>query len=222
MYAADARGLISNVGMDNPAVVRRYDAVFGEDHSAQLREAATTRAKECLALADNAFGVYAFARVGSQDDGRPLYNYFGTPRDQDGWHLGNSSHVLEAAAWAALAYEYTKEPCYLAFAYDQVNWVLGNNPYDCCLMEGAGSVNLPSYHNRIRFAGVARGAVPGGIVNGVTWRGAGDDRPYLDMRGVDIPDFEPNEVWLPHNTNYLNLLTMLVRVHDVRPPAAKE
>jgi len=37
----------------------------------------------------------------------------------------------------------------------------------------------------------------------------GDDRPYFDMRGLDIPDFESNEVCLPHNTNYLKALSQL-------------
>jgi outer membrane protein assembly factor BamB len=52
-------------------------------------------------------------------------------------------------------------------------------------------------------------AVPGSVVNGVTYRDAGDDRPYVDRSGVDIPSFESNEVWLPHNTAYLNALCLL-------------
>ncbi len=93
--------------------------------------------------------------------------------------------------------------------YDQFNWVLGVNPFNLSLMEGVGSAFLPTYHHRYVFSGVPRGAVPGSVVNGVTWRTVGDDRPYVDLSGADVPNFASNECWLPHNTNYLDALSAL-------------
>ena len=55
------------------------------------------------------------------------------------------------------------------------------------MMEGAGSYHPPSYHSCLTFAGVKRGAVPGSVVNGITWRALGDDRPYFELSGMDIP-----------------------------------
>ena len=81
----------------------------------------------------------------------------------------------------------------------------------CKLCKGEVFTSAPSYHQRLTFAGVARGAVPGSVVNGITYRGPGDDRPYFDMSGIDIPSFESNEPWLPHNTAYLAALTALER-----------
>ena len=109
----------------------------------------------------------------------------------------------------ALAFQYRPEPRYLAFVYDQINWILGNNPFDVSMMEGSGSAFVPTYHHRIIFSGVARGAIPGSVINGMTWRGLGEDVPYLDMTGIDIPFFSSNECWLPHNTHYLNALANL-------------
>jgi len=159
-------------------------------------------ADDALRLANNPFGVYTHG-----PEEKP--NFFGTPSDRGGWHVGNSSYVLQAANTVALACQYKPDPRYLAFVYDQFNWILGNNPYDISLMEGVGSAFPPSYHHRYTFSGVPRGAVPGSVVNGITWRAPGDDRPHFDMRGLDIPDFEPNEVWLPHNTAFLNALVNL-------------
>jgi len=88
-------------------------------------------------------------------------------------------------------------------------------------MEGCGSAFPPTYHHRYAFSGVPRGAVPGSVVNGITWRAAGDDRPHVDMRGLDIPDFEPNEVWLPHNTNYLNALANLEAAKEPNTPPSE-
>jgi outer membrane protein assembly factor BamB len=184
-------------------VIRRYDSTFHEDHAPFLKEILTQKADALLALANNPFGVCTFGPPESP-------NFFGTPMDKSGWHVGTSSYLFESANLVALAYHYNPDIKYLDFIYDQFNWTLGMNPYNTSLMEGVGSFNLPSYHNRITFAGVPRGAVPGSLVNGVTWRAVGDDRPFLDLSGQDIPAFEPNECWLPHNTAYLNALAALM------------
>ena len=210
-YARQAHELLPHAGWEQAQVIEQYDAAFHTDHRQQVREALVARAEAMLELAANPFGLFP---IGSKE--QP--NFFGTPEREGGWHVGNSSHILSAANTMAIAYRYSPDPRYLAFIYDQLNWTLGNNPYDLCLMEGAGSVHPPSYHHRYASGGVPRGAVPGSVVNGITWRGVGDDRPYFDMRGVDIPDYEPNEVWLPHNTNYVNAIANLRRAREQQEP----
>jgi len=184
--------------------VRRYDAAFGVDHAAALRAALVAKANALLPLADNPFGVCAF---GTPDNP----NFFNTPAEATQWRVGTNSHLLGAAAVALMAYRHEPDPRYLRFAYDQINWVLGMNPFNTSLMEGCGDAFPPTYHHRYTFAGVPRGAVPGSVINGITYRGGGDDRPSLDLSGVDIPAFESNECWLPHNVNYLVVLTHLPR-----------
>jgi hypothetical protein len=215
-----AQELLAHLALDDVELVRAYDAAMATpgdapDHVSALREGLVKKADAMLTLADNPFGVYTYGPAAKP-------NFFGTPPDPvgtpaagGGWHIGTSSHILNAANLMALAYQCDPNPRYLAFVYDQFNWILGNNPYDISLMEGVGSSNPPTYHHRYAFSGVPRGSVPGSVVNGITWRGLGDDRPYFDMRALDIPDFEPNEVWLPHNTAYLKALANLnaARVH---------
>lgn len=188
-------------------VIRRYDDVFHSAYAATLREAVIARAASMLANATNPFGVYTFGPPEQPD-------FFNTPADQGGWHVGTSSHLLEAAAFMAIAFQYEPDHRYLRFVYDQFNWTLGMNPYNISLMEGVGSAFAPTYHHRYTFAGVPRGAVPGGVVNGITWRSVGDDRPFFDMSGVDIPAYESNEVWLPHNTAFLNALAQLMNTKN--------
>lgn len=206
-HAVTAQELFPGASIECVEAIELYDALFGEDHRDALRALLAARADEMIALARNPFGVYTF---GPKD----TPNFFGTTAHDTGWHVGTSSHLLGAARIAATAYRYTKDPRHLAFAYDQINWILGNNPFGVCLMEAVGSRHAPSYHHRYTFSGVPRGAVPGGVVNGITWRAPGDDRPHFDMSGRDIPDFQPNEVWLPHNTAYLNALTALQSARD--------
>ncbi len=182
---------------------RRYDETFKEDHTEVLRGMLTAKAEALLKQADNPFGVCTFGTKEKPD-------FFNAPDDKGGWHIGTSSYLLEAAALMALADQYAPDPRFRRFVYDQFNWTLGMNPFNLSLMEGVGSAFLPSYHNRIVFGGVKRGAVPGSVVNGVTWRAAGDDRPFVDTNGADIPAFESNECWLPHNTAFLNALANLM------------
>lgn len=208
-YAALARELSANADVTDVETVQLYDRLFQEDHTDEMRTRLVTLAEEMLTLSDNPFGIYTYGP-------KEKPNFFGTPADQGGWHVGNSSHVLNAANTVAMAYQFAPDSRYLVFVYDQFNWILGNNPFDLSLMEGSGSAFPPTYHHRYAFAGVPRGAVPGSVVNGITWRQEGDDRPYFDMRGLDIPDFESNEVWLPHNTAYLNALANLQRARDAR------
>jgi hypothetical protein len=213
-YAQLAKELFPKVGLEDLDAAEAYDAAFNENHKDELKKRLTARAGEILALADNPFGVYTF---GPKENP----NFFGTPPKDKGWHVGTSSHLAEGANAVAQAYRYNPDPRYLVFIYDQFNWTLGCNPYDLSLMEGVGSLNAPSYHQRLTFAGVPRGAVPGSVVNGITWRDVSDDRPYFDMRGLDIPDFEPNECWLPHNANYINALVNLETIHPASVNAKK-
>jgi outer membrane protein assembly factor BamB len=189
-------------------VVRRYDETFKEDHAAVLKEMLVARAEALLKLSDNPFGVCTFG-----PPEKP--NFFNAPDDKGGWHIGTSSYLFESATLVALADQFAPDPRYKRFVYDQFNWTLGMNPFNLSLMEGVGSAFLPSYHNRIAFAGIKRGAVPGSVVNGMTWRAVGDDRPFVDTNGTDIPAFESNECWLPHNTAFLNALANLMRAGNL-------
>jgi len=193
---------------------RRCDKILGTRYEAGLRSAVIRKAARMLENSRNPFGVYTFGPPENP-------NFLGTPSEAGGFHIGTNSHLLEAAGFVALACQMESRPEFLVFVYDQFNWVLGMNPYGISLMEGVGSVFLPSYHHRYTFAGVKRGAVPGGVVNGITWRAVRDDRPFLDISGRDIPAYESNEVWLPHNTAFLKALAHL-KSASIRQSATEE
>jgi outer membrane protein assembly factor BamB len=202
-YAKLAKELFPGINLEVFEAITLYDTLFGEDHSAVLRDALVEKADDMIALSNNPFGVYPRGGTPEQPD------FFNTPADVYGWHVGTNSHLLRAAITAAKAYRYKPDPRYLTFIYDQFNWILGNNPYNISFMEGQGSAFPPTYHHRYAFADVERGAVPGSVCNGMTWGGVGEDRPYFDMSGTDIPGYASNECWLPHNTFYLNALVNL-------------
>jgi hypothetical protein len=89
-----------------------------------------------------------------------------------------------------------------AFAQSQMNWILGLNPFDSCMLYGRGR-NNPEY---MFFNSYEYMNAPGGISNGIT---AG----YTDEEDIDYnlhfavtgkdDDWRWTEQWLPHASWFL-------------------
>jgi peroxiredoxin len=88
------------------------------------------------------------------------------------------------------------------FALDQLNWILGLNPYDASMLQGTGR-NNPAYGF---FGTFEYTNAPGGIVNGIT--SGLDDENDIEFNlsyaktGKDY-DWRWAEQWLPHDAWYL-------------------
>jgi len=206
MYAQLAPTLIP---VPDPAYsenIQDYDAEFEpiEPPSFKLAVMLREQAGVLLTQADNPFGVFMPPREGR-------VNLFDTPADASGARIGNTKKVLEAAVLVAQAYRFNPLPEYKQFIINQFNWILGNNPESISLMEGAGKTFLPSYYHPYETAGLARGAVPGGIANGFTGQGPGDDRPFVDMSGAEKPDAVTNGIDLGNTLLYIKALCHLKR-----------
>ena len=109
-------------------------------------------------------------------------------------------------------YTVLKDKRALAYALDQMNFVLGANPYDLCMMEGVGTVNPPRYHHRyIKIHVRELGKVPGAIPHGFVRDMIGNDRPGFDLSlgGREYPSYRTSEPWLVHNVFYLLAVTAL-------------
>ncbi|MCC6798337.1 MAG: glycoside hydrolase family 9 protein [Candidatus Hydrogenedentes bacterium] len=155
-----------------------------------------------VAEPNNAFGIsqQKFGKEG----------YFFEPTSA----LGHNYEFL-CRAWSAIkVYTVLKDKRALAYALDQMNFVLGSNPYDLCMMEGIGTVNPPRYHHRyIKIPGRELAKIPGAIPNGFVRDMIGNDRPGFDLSlgGREYPSYRTSEPWLVHNVFYLLAVTAL---HD--------
>jgi len=123
---------------------------------------------------------------------------------EDNWYVGHNSQYL-SQAWGMLlvAKVLGGENAVRAegIAADQVDWVLGRNPYAVCMLEGRGSFNPPRYYHRydsVQYRN--RGAAPGAICNGIVRKSPLEDVPRFDTTGNDS---HTNEPWLPHNSYYI-------------------
>ena len=101
------------------------------------------------------------------------------------------------------------------YALDSLNWILGLNPYDACMLDGKGR-NNPHY---LFFGYSEYTDSPGGICNGIT-SGLEDERdidfniPY-SVTGKDY-DWRWGEQWLPHAAWYLVAVAARPLVSPIR------
>jgi thiol-disulfide isomerase/thioredoxin len=89
-----------------------------------------------------------------------------------------------------------------SFALDQLNWILGLNPYDASMLQGTGR-NNPAYGF---FGTFEYTNAPGGIVNGIT-SGLNDESDIdFNLSYAQTHkdyDWRWAEQWLPHDAWYL-------------------
>ena len=149
------------------------------------------------------------------------------PHDADTapWWQGEDARLASLATAARLATPYfIDDPAFAArldvYAQDQINWILGLNPFDASLLAGVGR-NNPEYRF---FDSYEYTNAPGGIVNGIT---AG----FTDPQGIDfnLPhtatgadhDWRWGEQWLPHATWYLLATAAGGASHQALPAPAR-
>jgi len=123
-----------------------------------------------------------------------------TPFQIPTWRL----YIIDPwAAESLMAYRLTGNLTYLEHGIGLVDCHLGVNPYDMCMLEGAGTYNSPGYASYFRSPTNPRGTVPGSIPQGIRWV---KDRPIYDI-SIN-PNGKSAETWLI-NTNLLQPLCLI-------------
>jgi hypothetical protein len=167
-----------------------------------------------LAVTDEVVNPFGYSRQLVQSKGGARRTSFFFPHDTDTapWWQGENARLGSMAAAArlgALMLGESKDGAeraladrLWAFSSNQLNWILGLNPFDACMLHGKGRNNLAYMF----FDSYEYTNAPGGICNGVT---AG----YADETGIDFglhyaetgkdDDWRWAEQWLPHAAWYL-------------------
>ncbi|MEZ9897313.1 chitobiase [Vibrio breoganii] len=119
------------------------------------------------------------------------------------WWQGENARLASLTAMAHFALPYLSAhliPQVKNYAQQPLNWILGLNPYDMCMLDGHGH-NNPDYLPELGFFNAK-----GGICNGIT---AAFDNPLgIGFKPEEYADnLEQNwrwgEQWLPHAAWYL-------------------
>lgn len=115
-----------------------------------------------------------------------------------GFYQGLTAHLLSHSVGMTMAGKLLEDNNLMDLARNQVEWVMGCNPENACLMTAEG-INNPYPHSRFL------GLIPGGIMNGFI--GDENDKPFLDMRYTT--DWRTTEYWSPHTCFYIWYVSLL-------------
>jgi hypothetical protein len=125
------------------------------------------------------------------------------------WWQGENARLASLASVARLAaplfsYDQRFYDDLQTYAQNQLNWILGLNPYDACMLHGSGR-NNPPY---LFFSSWEYVNLPGGICNGITGSFYDESGNGIDFQvpqsvtGQDS-DWRWTEQWLPHAAWFL-------------------
>ncbi len=162
------------------------------------------------------YSLYEFEVYG--EDNGPIdckTSFFLQHRNEtDYWWQGENARIASLST-AFLASAITVDPTFRvsptdpvsAIAVSQLDWILGKNPFDVCMMYGFGNKNYPDYPGK---PGYSIPNVKGGVCNGITSdTGNGDDITWMPYHESSSKNWRWIEQWLPHNAWYLLAVSTL-------------
>lgn len=159
---------------------------------------------------DNPFG-YARQTYKTQDK---IKDGFFIPHDNESnyWWQGEDARIASLAAasmFAARALNESVADSVLKYATDQLDWILGKNPYATCMMYGKGTKNPKKYDGQSDYDATLEGGIANGITgknqdgSGIAWTDDGVAAVGFDSMKESWQVWRWDEQWLPHSTWYL-------------------
>jgi hypothetical protein len=162
-----------------------------------------------LALTAEVSNPFGYARQLVQPLDGPVRSSFFFPHQNESgyWWQGENARLGSLATAAA---EYARRyggdgdlgRQLRRYARDQLDWILGKNPFDSCMLHGFGRNNVdysPQWPN-----------LHGGICNGIT--GGWHDENDVEFLRTDLPGDQTwrwSEQWIPHAAWYLLAVSAL-------------
>ncbi|SEW25105.1 glycoside hydrolase family 9 protein [Chitinophaga arvensicola] len=162
-----------------------------------------------LAVTAEVNNPFGYSRQYTEDTAGVRKTAFFFPQGSEAspWWQGENARLGSIATAARMAAKFFKTEPALSdslenLALQQLNWILGLNPFDACMLQGSGH-NNPAYGF---FGTFEYTNAPGGIVNGIT--GGLTSENDIDFNvsyattGKDY-DWRWAEQWLPHAAWFL-------------------
>jgi hypothetical protein len=196
----------AEAGLPVVALLRAAD-VDPDSHQSYLKAAEQIVRFE-LSVTGETSNAYGYARQYTQDVHGKKQTAFFIPHENEThyWWQGENARLGSLAAAAGLVASRTQDSSFAAelraYAFDQLDWICGRNPFDACMLHGYGRGNgnyMDKWPN-----------VLGGICNGIT--SSVEDESDVDFGRTDIEgdhSWRWYEQWLPHASWYLIALAEL-------------
>jgi len=166
-----------------------------------------------LSVTSEVNNPFGYARQLVLAAGKPRTAFF-FPHDTEAapWWQGENARLASLAAAARMAVPlYADKPEFQAqlraYAWNQLHWILGRNPFDATMLMGSGHGYAPyMFFKSYKYTGA-----PGGIMNGIT-AGLEDEDGIAFNLGYAVTgkdeDWRWTEQWLPHAAWYLYAVSL--------------
>jgi hypothetical protein len=193
----------SDAGMPVISLLNYY-AIASPAVQSKVKETVRRSMQYELALTSEVNNPFGYSRQFTEDTAGVRKSTFFFPHGSEAspWWQGENARLGSIAVAARMSAHLLKDDKLEDFALNQLNWILGLNPFDACMLQGAGH-NNPAYGF---FGTFEYTNAPGGIVNGITSGLENEDDIDFNLSyastGKDY-DWRWAEQWLPHAAWYL-------------------
>lgn len=191
-----------------------YMQIANADQQERVRATVERSLRFELSVTSEVNNPFGYARQLVRMGNGQVRTAFFFPHDTDAapWWQGENARIASLAAAARTAAPlFASDPAFQLqlenYAWNQLHWILGRNPYDASLMNGSGHGNAPY----LFFGSYKYTSAPGSIVNGITAAldnedGIAFNEGYAVTSKDD--DWRWTEQWLPHDAWYLYAVSL--------------
>ena len=207
----------SDAGLPLIALIRYAEVEASSEKNLNLKTALDAVKKHydwLLKVTNQVDNPFGYARQ-TYKTGGTIKDGFFIPHDNESgyWWQGEDARIASLSAAVAYAAKVLNDVNFESdkYATDQLDWILGKNPYAVCMMEGKGLKNPSVYNGQSSYDAT----LDGGIANGITGKNTDGSGIAWDSDGVGSVGFDLSESWqnwrwieqwLPHTTWYLMAL----------------
>jgi hypothetical protein len=190
-----------------------YFKIASSDAQKKVLETVEGSLRFELAVTSEVNNPFGYARQLVRTDGKTRTAFF-FPHDTEAapWWQGENARLASLASAARMALPlFADKPEFQSqlrtYAWNQLHWILGRNPFDSSMLMGSGHGYAPyMFFRSYKYTGA-----PGGIVNGITSGLDNEDGIAFNLgyavTGKD-EDWRWTEQWLPHAAWYLYAVSL--------------
>lgn len=191
-----------------------YAQVASPASQARVRDAVKRSLEFELKVTGDVNNPFGYARELVRMSHGEVRTAFFFPHDTEAapWWQGENARLASMAAAARMAAPlYSGDPAFQKqledYAWNQLHWILGRNPYDTSMLMGSGHNNAHYMFFRLwKYT-----SAPGAIINGITAASNSEDGIAFNegfaVTGKD-DDWRWTEQWLPHDAWYLYAVSL--------------
>ncbi len=213
----------SDAGLPLMALVRYLEAeamvvecdIPGADIMRAAKAAIEKHLNWLVSITNKVENPFGYARQ-TYKTNNAIKDGFFIPHDNESgyWWQGEDARIASLAAAAVYAANALKslDDGVNKYAADQLDWILGKNPYATCMMYGIGKKNPNKYDGQSNYDATLKGGIANGISgknndgSGIAWTDDGVAAVGFDALKESWQVWRWDEQWLPHTTWFMNAL----------------